>query len=234
MDHKRFDDLKEAYAFGALSDEERLEFEEYLAAHPELQAEVDDLGATVNLLALAPEEYEPSPELRNRILGAIGAEVPEVTRIEATRSRRLLKARNLAAAAATALLIALASWNVVLLEDLRETRSELAERQEPRVIRLQGSGEAESARVELMRTDDGMTVLTAEDLPEIPEGRTYQVWLIEGDRPEPAGLLEPGPDATAAAVVGGSIEDANTIAVTVEPDGGSDAPTTQPVLSANL
>ena len=32
----RFDDLKEAYALGALSEDKRQEFEDLLAAHPEL------------------------------------------------------------------------------------------------------------------------------------------------------------------------------------------------------
>src|SRR5215217_7585882 len=67
----RFDDLKEAYALGALTEDERREFEGYLASHPELQSEVDDLGSIANLLALAPQEYEPSPELRRNLLSRI-------------------------------------------------------------------------------------------------------------------------------------------------------------------
>jgi anti-sigma-K factor RskA len=50
----RFDDLKEAYALGALTEDERREFEGYLASHPELQSEVDDLGSIAYLPALAP------------------------------------------------------------------------------------------------------------------------------------------------------------------------------------
>jgi anti-sigma-K factor RskA len=45
---ERFDDLKEAYALGALSEEERQEVEDYLMTHPELRAEVDDLRSVVN------------------------------------------------------------------------------------------------------------------------------------------------------------------------------------------
>ena len=84
-ERNRFDDLKEAYALGALSEIEHREFEGYLAAHPELQAEVDDLSSIANLLALAPQEHEPSPELRRNLLSRIGgatdaspAEVPHV------------------------------------------------------------------------------------------------------------------------------------------------------------
>jgi anti-sigma factor RsiW len=46
---ERFDDLKEAYALGALSEEERQEVEDYLITHPELRAEVDDLRSVANL-----------------------------------------------------------------------------------------------------------------------------------------------------------------------------------------
>ena len=45
---ERFDDLKEAYALGALSEEERQEVEDYLMTHPELRAEVDDLRSIAN------------------------------------------------------------------------------------------------------------------------------------------------------------------------------------------
>ena len=54
----RFDVLKEAYALGALSEDEREEFEDLLAAHPEVQAEV----APSNL----PLTSWPSPR-RSRI-----------------------------------------------------------------------------------------------------------------------------------------------------------------------
>ena len=47
---ERFEDLKEAYALGALSEEERREVEEYLRTYPELRAEVDDLKSVANLL----------------------------------------------------------------------------------------------------------------------------------------------------------------------------------------
>ncbi len=55
MDHGRFEELKDAYVLGALAEQERREFEEYLAAHPERQAEVDELEAVAGLLALAPQ-----------------------------------------------------------------------------------------------------------------------------------------------------------------------------------
>jgi anti-sigma-K factor RskA len=46
---ERFEDLKEAYALGALAEEERQEVEDYLRTRPELRAEVDDLKSVANL-----------------------------------------------------------------------------------------------------------------------------------------------------------------------------------------
>ena len=55
MNYERFEDLKDAYVLDALPEEERRSFEEYLAAHPERQAEIDELGAVAGLLAFAPK-----------------------------------------------------------------------------------------------------------------------------------------------------------------------------------
>ena len=88
MDHERFEELKDAFVLGALPEEERREFEEYLAAHPERRAEIEELGTVAGLLALSPQEHEPSPELRNRIMDAVKAEAAEATRSQKTASWR--------------------------------------------------------------------------------------------------------------------------------------------------
>ncbi len=74
MNHERFEDLKDAYVLDALPEEERRSFEEYLAAHPERQADIDELGAIVSLLAFAPREHEPPPELRRRLMEVVEVE----------------------------------------------------------------------------------------------------------------------------------------------------------------
>jgi anti-sigma factor RsiW len=53
MNNEIFEDLKDAHVLGALPEEERRGFEEYLAAHSERQAEIDELGAVAGLLAFA-------------------------------------------------------------------------------------------------------------------------------------------------------------------------------------
>src|SRR5918999_4848277 len=120
---ERFEDLKEAYALGALSEEERQEVEDYLMTHPELRAEVDDLRGVANLLALAPQEYEPSPKLRRDLLSRISSSSPDATPAADPSPRqgglwRLFGPGGLAAAAVLALVtIGMFAWNASLQEE---------------------------------------------------------------------------------------------------------------------
>ncbi len=240
MDRERFDELKDAFVLGALPEEERREFEEYLAAHPERQAEIDELGTVAGLLALSPQEQEPPPELRRRIMDAVGAEAGRPH-----GSRRsvfawiggLLSVRNLALGAAALLVIGLFSWSMLLQGEVQDLQGRVQslqnQPQEPQMVKLVGTGTEQGARAEVVTLEGDRAVLVVEDMPPIPEGKTYQIWVIEGDVPKPSGLFESKQDSVAAVVehpVGGG----DVIAVTVEPEGGSPQPTTEPMLSAEV
>jgi anti-sigma-K factor RskA len=230
----RFEDLKYAYVLGALAESERREFEGYLAAHPELQAEVDELSSVANLLALAPQEYEPPPELRRNLLSRI-EDATDAPLAEGTTPRaglrRLLGPGGLAAAAAVLAVIALFVWNVSLHEENEDLRGEL---QTPQTYELQGSSVARNVRGEVVEIRDGRAVLTVENLPPAPEGAVYKTWLMRDGVPEPAGTFEPRDDGTAAAPINGSIEGADTVAVTMEQDDDSPTPKSDPLLTAEL
>jgi len=231
----RFNDLKGAYALGALSESERREFEDYLAAHPELQAEVDDLLSVADLLALAPQEHEPSPELRRNLLDRVG-DASEVTIVDAhpgrTRFRRLFGPGGLAAAAVAALaLVGLFLWNASLQGENENLRGALETRE---THELQGSGVAEDVRGEVVELGNNRAVLMAENLPPTSEGEVYEAWLLRGGVPEPAGLFQPRDEGHAAAPIEGSLEGADAVAVTVEPSGGSSMPTSDILLTTSL
>ncbi len=234
----RFDDLKEAYALGALSEEERQEFEDYLAAHPELRAEVDDLKSVANLLALAPQEYEPPPELRRNLMDRIAASSPGATLADRPPRqgvlRRLFGPGGLVAATVLALaFVGLFVWNVSLHGENEAMRDELQAQRT--TYELQGTGADRDVRGEVVRIGDERAVLVAENLPSAPEGKVYEAWLMRDDIPEPAGLFEPTRDGGAAAApIEGSLRDADAVAVTVEPSGGSSAPTSDPLLTADI
>ena len=84
-----------------------------------------------------------------------------------------------------------------------------------------------------MILEDNRAVLMAENMPRVSENRTYQIWGIEGDVPRPSSLFEPQEESVAA-VVEDPLDEADAIAGTVEPEGGSPQPTTDPVLIGKL
>lgn len=235
-EHERFDELAAAYALGALIGEERLWFEAYLAGHPELNAEVDELGSLAGLLALAPAEQDPRPKLRRSVLEGIGAPREIVNGLADRRSRRANRARRLVrpgALAAAALLVAvfgLLAWNLTLQDRNGNLRNEITER---RTVEMEGSGLASGAGGEVLLMGGDRAVLVANKLPPAPEGKVYEAWIIRDGIPEPAGLFEPR-DGDAAASFDGSTKNAQAIAVTLEPEGGSPRPTSDPILVAPL
>ena len=240
MNHVRFEELKDAFVLGALPEEESREFEEYLAAHPERQAEIVELDAVAGLLALSPQEQEPPPELRSRIMDTVEAEAapPSPSRRSwLARIGELLSARNLALGAATMLVIGLFSWNMVLQGEMQDCQGRVQslqdQPQEPQMVALEGTGTEQGARAELVTLGEDRVVLVAEDMPPVPEGKTYQIWVIEDDAPQPSGLFEPG-EGSVAAVVEHPVDNADAVAVTVEPEGGWQDPATDPILAAKL
>jgi anti-sigma-K factor RskA len=254
MNHERFEDVKVAYVLGALPEEERLSFEEYLAAHPERQAELDELGAVAGLLAFSPQEQEPSPELRSRVMEVVEAEAePRRVRGRSTLARvgDFLSVRSLALGAAALLVIGLLSWNVLLqgqVEDLQgrvqdaqgqvqdlqaQVEQDKRQLQQSRTIALEGSWADQGTNAELASIHKNQIILVARDMPSVPEDRTCQIWVISDDVPKPSGLFRPEGNMTVAPVTN-SISNADVIAVTVEPAGGSKKPTSDPVLLAEL
>jgi anti-sigma-K factor RskA len=252
MNNERFEDLKDAYVLGALPEEERLSFEEYLVAHPERQAEIDDLGAVAGLLAFSPQEQVPSPELRSRIMEMVEAEAQPRRVTRRSLSARIgdyLSVRSLALGAAALLVIGLLSWNVLLqgqVEDLQgqvqdaqgqvehlQAQVEDAQAQQSQMIELEGSWADQGATAEVAPMEGNEIVLVARNMPSVPEDRTCQIWVIKGDVPKPSGLFQPDGNGTATLITN-SITKADVIAVTVEPAGGSKQPTSDPVLLAEL
>jgi len=254
MNNERFEDLKDAYVLGALPEEERQSFEDYLADHPERQAEIDELGAIAGLLAFSPQEQEPSPELRSRIMDVVEAEPRNVTRQSVrTRISDYLGFRNLALGAAVLLLIGLLSWNVLLQDQVQDLQGQVADAQsqvqnlegqladardqqqvqQTQTIKLEGSWADQGANAEVASLQKDQSILVARNLPSVPEDKTCQIWVIKGDVPKPSGLFQPDGNGTATPITN-SITKADVIAVTVEPAGGSDQPTSDPVLLAEL
>ncbi len=76
-------------------------------------------------------------------------------------------------------------------------------------------------------------LLLASNFGPAPAGRTYELWLIARDAaPAPAGLFAPKGDGSVVYLAKPLGQPLSAVAVTVEPQTGSDHPTTKPFLVA--
>ncbi len=78
-------------------------------------------------------------------------------------------------------------------------------------------------------------LLIASNLPPAQAGKTYEMWVIpKGGAPRPAGLFQSEVGGTAMHILSGPVDTSTlgAVAVTLEPEAGSAAPTTTPIIVA--
>jgi hypothetical protein len=73
-------------------------------------------------------------------------------------------------------------------------------------------------------------VFTSAELPALPPTSVYELWFIGSGGARPAGLVPSEP----APVLASGLSGGDAIGVTVEPAGGSPAPTTTPIVVLTL
>ncbi len=91
---------------------------------------------------------------------------------------------------------------------------------------ISGGGEATL----VWSLDQRKSAILVRDLPRLPRDKTYQLWYIGEDGPIDAGTFESSATATSWRVLDGQMSAGDTVGVTVEPVGGSEQPTTDPIL----
>lgn len=218
-------DLTPAYALDALDARERGEYERHLATCEECRGELETMQHTAAALAYGVYSPEPPAELRDRILEQARAERGNV--VPFRPRRRLTYALGSVAAAAACVALAVGLWASSLSDELEQERSVVAILADPeaRTVSMQGG----NGRVVV--TDTGEAALVVSGLAAAPEGKTYAIWVIEGDRPRPAGLFD-GSQQRNVVRLTRPVPPRAKVAVTVEPEGGAESPTSEPVLIA--
>ena len=222
--------LSGAYAVDALDDAERAAFERHLAGCPSCQAEVDDLREAATTLAEVTA-VEPPSDLRARVLADIHTVrplPPVVGRDGEDRSRR--RRRWAAPLAVAAVLAVLAGAGGVVWHPRTSSPPDTVVAQvqrAPDVQRFSAQGRG-GATVTVYRSASlHKAVLITRGLAAAPAGKVYQLWLQDGTGTmHPAGFLPPG---TSSATLSGASGTAAGAGVTLEPAGGSTAPTSEPV-----
>jgi hypothetical protein len=129
------------------------------------------------------------------------------------------------AAAAAAIAIAIFGPLGYLLGHDEETKTT--------TIQAKATPEEPTAEASVVRTDNA-AVLKVAHLPVQRKGHVYQAWLQRGMEIDPSSLFVVGKDGSGSAAVEGSLDGVTAIMVSEEPEGGSNQPTSKPVLIANL
>ena len=80
---------------------------------------------------------------------------------------------------------------------------------------------------------EGKTAVAMDSAPSLPEGRVLQMWYVGKSGPVSAGVM-PAADGAGHAVLEGTYTPGDTVAITVEPEGGSDQPTTEPIVAVTV
>jgi anti-sigma-K factor RskA len=232
------DDLA-LYALDALEGDEAEEVEAHLAlcasCRRELAAHEEALGALV--------EDGPPPELWDAVESQIragdvapmnGTPVhpvpPTVAHLDRSAGRRVMR-RRLALLAAAAAVVAVVGVGVGTQLDNDGTGSGTlagVSTDGPTIAVLADAHGAGVAKV--VANDDG-DVLVLEGLPALSAQREYQLWSVDGPRPESLGLLGDGHDEAVPLSLPASTA---KLAISEEPAGGSPAPTGPIVASGNV
>jgi hypothetical protein len=77
-------------------------------------------------------------------------------------------------------------------------------------------------------------IIAFRNLTQPPSGQVYQLWMITDGQPTPGPTFMPDADGKAMVQVGGDAAGAGAMAITMEPDGGSQTPTTSPIMQGSL
>jgi anti-sigma-K factor RskA len=213
-------DQSAAYALDALDEDERRRFEAHLDDCARCRDDVDAFRTAAAGLALADPAPRPPPELRGSILDAARAERPNVVPLRPRRRALWMPA----AAVASAVAVAAGAWAVVLsnrVSDRDETISVLADPSARRLALSDGS----AGDAVLVVASSGDAALTG-DFARAPDGKEYEAWIIT-DRPQRAGMLGNGGRATL--MLPKRLPKGATVAITLEREGGVDAPTSKPL-----
>jgi anti-sigma-K factor RskA len=227
LDPHPLDDLA-VYALDALDGPERTAVERHVAGCSQCTAELDVLRTTV--AELAPSEPAPA-HLWGRIAAAVAAPDPAPSPLPgpsavpqpSRRSRRTwARARAFAAAAVVAGLVGFVTGRAAddpPSGDLAHLAQAAAADPHSVSVAMTDPSDRQVAR---LIVDEPTAYLLFEELPQLPEERSYQLWSLDGTTPISLGVLD-GSSAAAAAVT--LPPGTSRLALTIEPVGGVPSPT---------
>ncbi len=240
MTHPEMDELYELFVLGVLERDQAVEIQQHLQDNcPHCGPKVQEASRLMAAFATVAEPVQPPKQLRERVLSSI---IPPQPKPNKNWFAGLL---GLGAACAALLVFCILLGNQVgnLRSQLGATVRERDElqaalkvlsRSETRAVQF-GRVNQPQGRVFVNRS--GGLVFVASRMPQLPTNRTFELWLVPPTgAPRSAGLFQADPNSDALRISSVQVDPASTaaVAVSVEPTGGSPAPTTTPIIVVPL
>ncbi len=221
MEH--VDELISGQALHALSPDEEEQLALHVAECERCRLQLREAEAVAASLAYAVPAVAPPPDLRRRVLESVEAivEAPAAAAVPARAPARRAarwwpRFAAVAVPALAAAVVGLVVWNVSLQGDLSSLHHTLFHGS---TGNLRGVGN-------VIVKPDGNATLFASIRPA-PAGKTYEAWVIRGKVALPAGIFKGG--GTVNLTLTRDARPGDVIAITIEPAGGTKAPTTTPI-----
>ncbi|MGH2955178.1 MAG: anti-sigma factor domain-containing protein [Solirubrobacterales bacterium] len=233
--HRDYEALRDdlaAYALGALPEDDAAGLEEHLEACPRCRDLLRWLSPAVDVLPAAVPQLSPPSALRERVMAVVREEA--APKPGPSRPERWWGRRPARAAPRPAIAVALVATLAVGLAGGYAIRGdEGGEQPEITFVEARPLTGDPNVSATLERRGDSAT-LHVHELPGLPPSKVYEVWVERGGVMEPSTLFVVGKDGSGRAAVPGPLEGAERVLVTAEPRGGSQSPTSPPLLAATL
>ncbi len=253
--HEQFADDLALYALDELTGAERVAFEQHMQTCATCRRELQNMRADLGLLGLSSSGPQPPARSKERLMRAIAAEPRGVSVPNPDPSsspRGSWRWSLVPALAAVGLLIV----TIALLHSNRGLRDQLAEfenRSQDQSVQLDRTNQElrlltspDAVHVSLIpqksaKEPSGTAIfsptrrrmmLMASNLPAVPEGKAYELWIIPSSgAPIAAGVFKPDEHGNAVMMDHPMPEgvEAKAFAITLENEAGSDKPTS-PIL----
>ncbi|GAC1639157.1 MAG: hypothetical protein NVS9B14_20190 [Candidatus Acidiferrum sp.] len=252
----QFRALIEAYALGALDPQERASLEAHLASGcADCTKALGEARWLVSQLAYLAPEAQPSAMLRGSLLQTVRAEARAA---KPARSSSAIPFWMWGAVAALLLFTIYTLWETIQVRKIidatnEQARQEIAKRHEleekfavaqreaiiltdPRSVKIPlGTENKEMPKMEAVWHAKLGIVVSGLNVPAPSGTRTLQLWLIPkapGGKPIPSLALRPDAEGKFVLLVANppdAMDATRALAITEEPAGGSQAPTTKPI-----
>jgi anti-sigma-K factor RskA len=248
--HEQFAEDLSLYALGALEGEERQAVDRHLGECSACRLELYKLQGDLALLAFSASGPRPPARSRHRLMAAIRKE-PHGAQLRQRARMTWWDALAWAAALAAIVIgIVLKHQNSDLRQRLADLEASFSKQDQQlleakQLLATLTSPDAEHFTLVAGKTPpqpqgrviyvrgSGTLVFLASNMPAIPPQKVYELWLIPtSGAPIPAGLFKPDAHGAASLIhppLPTGVE-AKAFAITVEPEAGSPAPTSQPIM----